>query len=230
MARARLDDVMQQYPFWLFDAGVLGGNILFPVLDPSLAFASITAPEISVEVKPIQHGNWEYKAQVVKTASVGPVTLSRGTRFYDSDMFNWINAAIRGKDPVRRNLFMIHFLGLREGTGVVQTAVGAAVGAISTVAAGGGVAGAVAGGAGGAIIGNFIGNRIPGRAWVLHDCVPIRYKAGSDFDATSGAVSVQELEVQPEYIQEVTVSTVAPGVSGAIGAITGAVEVVSAIV
>ena len=218
---------MQAYPFWLFDAGVLGGNILFPVLDPSLAFSSLTAPEINVELLAIQHGNWEYKAQVVKTASVSPIILSRGTRFYDSDMYNWINSAIRGKDPVRRNLFMVHFLGLRQGTGAVQTGAGAFVGAASSLAGGGNVA---AGAAGGAIIGNFIGDRIPGRAWVLHDCVPVRYKAGSDFDATSGAVSVQELEVQPEYVVEVTVSTIAPGVSGAIGAVTGAVEVVSAIV
>lgn len=227
MARSRLDDLLQVYPFWLFDAGVLGGNILFPVLDPSLAFAALTAPEISVEQKTIQHGNWAYKAQVIKNASVSPITLSRGTRFYDSDMYNWITAAIRGKDPVRRNLFMIHFLGVRDGSGLVQTLGGAALGAVSSLASGGnGFSGAV----GGAIIGNFIDNRIPGRAWVLHDCIPVRYKAGSDFDATSGSVSIQELEVQPEYIAEVTVSTIAPGVSGAIGAISGAVEVVSAIV
>lgn len=226
MPRSRLDDIMQNYAFWIFDAGVLGGNVLFPVLDPSLAFASLTAPEVSVETKQVQHGNWEYKAQVVKTAMPSSITLSRGTRFYDSDMWNWINAAIRGKDPVRRNLFMVHFLGLREGSGGAQVGIGAALGAANALASGGNAA---AGAAGGAIIGNFIGNRIPGRAWVLHDCVPTRYKAGSDFDATSGAVSIQELEVQPEYINEVTVSTVAPGVSGAIGAVRGAIEVVSAI-
>lgn len=229
MSRARLEDLMQQYAFWIFDAGVLGGNILFPVLDPSLAFAAVTAPEISVEAKNIQPGNWQYKHRVVKSADVGSITLSRGTRFYDSDMYNWINAAIRGKDPVRRNLFMVHFLGLRDGSGAVQTLGGAALGAAAGLTTGG-LAGAAAGGVGGAIIGHFIDNRIPGRAWVLHDCVPIRYKAGSDFDATSGSVSIQELEVQPEYVVEVTISTIAPGISGAIGAITGAVEVVSAIV
>ena len=167
MPRSRLDDIMQNYAFWIFDAGVLGGNVLFPVLDPSLAFASLTAPEVSVETKQVQHGNWEYKAQVVKTAMPSSITLSRGTRFYDSDMWNWINAAIRGKDPVRRNLFMVHFMGLRESSGGVQVGVGAALGAANALASGGN---AVAGAAGGAIIGNFIGNRIPGRAWVLHDC------------------------------------------------------------
>lgn len=47
-------------------------------------------------------------------------------------------------------------------------------------------------------------NRLPGRAWVLHDCIPINYRPASDFDASSGQVSFQELEVQPEYIEELS--------------------------
>jgi phage tail-like protein len=228
VARDRLSDVMQQYPFWLFDAGVMGGNILFPVLDPSLGFSSISSPEISVELKDIQPGNWEYKRRVVKAADTSPITLSRGARFYDSDFYNWITRAITGQDPSRRTLFLLHFLTLRGGGGVAQIAAGAALGAVGGIAAGGGVAGAAGGAAGGAIIGSFIDDRIPGRCWTLYDCVPTRYKSGNDFDATSGAVSIAELEVQPEYVQEITVSTLAPGISGAVGAIGGAVNVVGA--
>ena len=44
--------------------------------------------------------------------------------------------------------------------------------------------------------------RIPGRAWLLNNCTPVRYRAGNDFDASSGQVSLQELEVQPESIEE----------------------------
>lgn len=218
---------MQTYPFWLFDAGVLGGNILFPVLDPSLAFSSITAPEITAELKDIQPGNWEYKRRVVKTADAAAITLSRGARFYDSDFYNWITRAIVGDDPSRRTLYLMHFLGIRAG-GTAQVVAGAAIGAVSGIAGGGGVGGvgALTGAAGGAIVAGFIDDRIPGRCWTLHDCVPTRYKAGSDFDAASGAVSIVELEVQPEYVQEVTVSTLAPGISGAIGALGGAANVV----
>lgn len=226
MARDRLNDLLSVYPFWLFDAGVLGGNVLFPVLDPSLAFSAITAPEITTELKDIQRGNWEYKTRVVKTADAAPITLSRGARFYDSDFYNWITRAIRGIDPSRRTLYLMQFLGLRSGTGLAQTVVGASVGALSAVAAGGGVGGAVTGAAGGAIIGGFIDNRIPGRCWTLHDAVPTRYKAGSDFDASSSAISIMELEVQPEYVEEITVSTLAPGISGAVGAVGGAIDVV----
>jgi len=230
MARERLEDLMQNYSFWLFDAGVMGGNVLFPVLDPSLGFSAISSPEITAELRDIQPGNWEYPRKVVKTAAVSPITLSRGARFYDSDMYNWIIRAIRGEDPSRRNLYLIHFLSLRSGgTGVVQAAVGAAVGAVSAVAGGGGLAGGFAGAAGGAILSSFIDDRIPGRCWSLRDCVPIRYKAGSDFDASSSDISIVELEIQPEHIEEVTVSTVAPGISGAVGAIGGAVEVVNGV-
>jgi len=225
--RERLEDVLQVFNFWLFDAGVMGGNILFPVLDPSLAFSAITAPEITTELRDIQPGNWEYKRRVVKTADAGPITLSRGARFYDSDMYNWITRAIRGEDPSRRTLFLIHFLGLRSG-GTAQLAVGAAVGAAAGLATSG-LAGGVTGAAGGAILASFIEDRIPGRCWSLHDCVPTRYKAGSDFDASASDVSIVELEVQPEYVQEVTVSTIAPGISGAVGAVTGAVNVASGI-
>jgi hypothetical protein len=38
----------------------------------------------------------------------------------------------------------------------------------------------------------------------LWSCIPTRYKAGSDFDATSGAVSLTELEIQPQYFSEVS--------------------------
>jgi len=208
---------MQVYPFWVFDAGVLGGNILFPVFDPALAFSSATAPEIEAEQREIRVGNWQYARRYVKNANVAPITLSRGVRFSDSDMYNWIQAAIAGKDPVRRSLCMIHFLGLRAGSGIVQTLAGAAVG----VAAGG-----LAGAGGGAIIGNFIDDRIPGRVWMLHDCIPIRYKSGGDFDAASGAVSVQELEVQPEHIVEVTVGTLNPIASGVISGAIGVANTV----
>lgn len=70
-------------------------------------------------------------------------------------------------------------------------------------ATGYGAAAAAAVGAGALGVGPFqFAMRVPARAWVLRDCIPVRYRAGSDFDASSGQVSIQELEVQPEYIEE----------------------------
>lgn len=220
MARSRLEDLMQTYPFWVFDAGVLGGNVLFPVFDPALAFSAASAPEIEVEQREIRVGNWQYPRRVVKAANVASITLSRGVRFFDSDMYNWIIAAISGKDPVRRSLCMIHFLGVRTDGQVGQVVAGAATGLVS--GGPGGPISALAGAAGGAIIGAFIENRIPGRVWMLNDCIPTRYKAGTDFDASTGAVSIQELEIQPEHVVEVTVGTISPVGIGSLIAVANA--------
>jgi hypothetical protein len=47
--------------------------------------------------------------------------------------------------------------------------------------------------------------RIPGRAWILYKCIPTKYKAGSDFDASSGDISIQECELQPHDICELSI-------------------------
>ena len=122
----------------------------------------------------------------------------------------------------RRNILVIHFARID----VVKTiskdvgnlignpleaaafAAGAAflAGGLAT-AAGKGIAG-LAIGAGAAVLGMGgmgpfeMATRMPARGWMLHNCIPIRYKAGSDFDANDSEISIQELELQPEYIEE----------------------------
>jgi hypothetical protein len=46
--------------------------------------------------------------------------------------------------------------------------------------------------------------RLPAKAWLLHGCLPARYKAGSDFDAGSSAVSLQQLEIAVEMVEEIS--------------------------
>jgi hypothetical protein len=91
----------------------------------------------------------------------------------------------------------------------------AAVGALGIAATGGDGLGAGLGSVGSSVAGSAFGGvasvglgpfsfatRIPARSWLLHNCLPVRYRSGNDFDASSGAVSLMELEVQPEYIEE----------------------------
>lgn len=187
MARQRFLDKMQVYPFWVFDVSGFAGNPLFSVFDPVLGFSQVTAPEITVEAKVIQPGNWEFKRRVVETADVASISLSRGVSFFASDFYNWISKAIRGIQPVRRNLVIVHFMGFRPVRQLGgQGAIGPELGITS------------------------LGERLPGRAWFCSGCIPTRYKVGGDFDATSSDVSIQELEFQPEYIQEITVATASP--------------------
>lgn len=123
-----------------------------------------------------------------------------------------------GRSSPRRSLLIVQFTNINIAGGddadnalrVAGTAALAAItaGLAGSSVAGAAIAGAAAGGAvaGGALpigIGPFaFATRIPARAWLLHDCLPVRYKAGSDFDAGNAAISLQELEVQPEHIEE----------------------------
>lgn len=45
--------------------------------------------------------------------------------------------------------------------------------------------------------------RMPAKAWLLFGCIPTRYKAASDFDASSSAVSVQEIDFEYERFEEI---------------------------
>lgn len=45
--------------------------------------------------------------------------------------------------------------------------------------------------------------RIPAKAWILKGCIPTRYKASSDHDAMSSAISIQELDMEYERFEEV---------------------------
>jgi len=210
MAQRRFLDMMQQYPFWVLDASGFQGNPLFSVFDPVLGFSGCTTPETTVEIKDIQRGNWEFKNKVVKSADVSAITLQRGARFYDSDFYNWITGTIRGVQPVRRNLVLIHYLGFR-----LQRFVASRSGLIEPGQSGV-QAEAVLNAAG--QVGVPL-DRIPGRAWFCGGCLPVRYKPGGDFDATSSEVSIQELDVQPEYVHELTITTVSP-IAGRLASLT----------
>lgn len=49
--------------------------------------------------------------------------------------------------------------------------------------------------------------RIPARAYLLHGCIPTRYKVGSDFDASSADISIAELDLDYEMLEEINLSS-----------------------
>lgn len=188
MARSRIFDKLQLYPFWVFDASGFAGNPLFSIFDPVFAFSASSAPEITTELKEVKAGNWEYKRRAVKGADVSPITLARGARFYDSDFYIWITNAIRGIQPLRRNIIIVQFLGIKLISPVIP---GHSMEPPNIAVA-------------------SLIQRIPARVWYCVGCIPTRYKPGGDFDATSSEVSIMELEIQPEAVDEVTVATLSP--------------------
>lgn len=233
MARSTLSDVMQQHAFWLFDVAPID-PLALPIFSPLIGFSAITSPELTIQQYEVNEANWYYTRKVTHRASASSMTLSRASRWTDSDFWRWTMAALTGdtggsliggavgavpkalSGPLdkfriggvtpRRNLLLVHFLA-HSTTPADQTAAAAALGALAS-AAGGNAAGASVAAIG--TVSNLSGTgpyefapRLPGKAWLLYGCLPTRYKAGSDFDASSAAVSIQELEISVDHFDEI---------------------------
>lgn len=197
MARTRFNDFLQNYSFHLIDISPSLSIPPFVFMNPLAGFSQITTPEVSVETEEIDEGNHYFKRHLISGGSTSSITLQRGASLMDADFWRWISATIRGDKstllpPVlggqRRNLLLIQYTGydvtgLTGGADELQAVASIAKGFLPEF-------GAV--------------TRIPGRAWMLFECFPTRYKPASDFDATSSDVSIMELELAVDYIEEVS--------------------------
>lgn len=183
MPRSVLADLLQSHRFWLMDV-VPSGTIPFLVLgSPFLGFSSITAPEYTFEVEEVKQMNSMFKKKIYSGGDVGPITMTRGVRGYDDTMWQWVKRAITGADVIPRNLLLIQYtnINLFNAAGLdLPSAPDIPVAAWEAA------------------------QFLPGKAWLLWGSIPTRYKAASDFDATSGAVSIGEIEVQAEGLVEMT--------------------------
>ena len=177
MPRSRIADLLLIHRFWLMDA-VPSATFPFLVLGtPFMGFQSITAPEYTAEMVEIKEMNSMYKWYGYGGGSASPITLTRGVRGYDSSMWDWMQLAIRGNDMTNRHLVLVQFTGIA----------------------------APLGDPGDLPLDAWVARPfLPGKAWLLWDCLPTRYKAASDFDASGSEVSIAELEVQPHAITEMT--------------------------
>ena len=190
---------------------------------PAFGFSSISSPEISVELESVKDGTHLFSRYSAKSGSVGSVVFGRGSSMFDADFYRWIVHTIHGNKNFegggtlgsrgisaifgtqvispRKNLLIVQFARINlAATADVNTNLSAEISGNGKITAG---VSAVLSGLVGVGLGPFqFASRLPARAWLLHDCLPVRYKSASDFDATSGDISMQELEVQPEYIEE----------------------------
>lgn len=206
MARPRAFDHLQAHKFHLVDVSVSEGGTPIPAFNPVLGFSSITMPEMTAEVETFMEGNNEFPRKVVKGGTVGTITLQRGSLFFDNDFWNWIISSIKGDGALsrRRTLVLVQLAnidalstpGIIIGTGLA-TAVGTEIGTrpefnlASTAAVSGGLIG----------IGAAL-QLVPVKTWILQKCIATRFKPGTDFDATSGAVSIQELDIECEFFEQ----------------------------
>lgn len=209
---------MQDHPFWLFDVFTASTPSL-PVFNPLWGFSGCTAPEFSADLVSIREGNRQYPRRSYRNGSLGTITLSRGARFFDNDFYRWMVTAAQGNPSYfadvtlgvdiggaspRRNLVLVHFLThLPVPAGIEQAARQAGQ---SILDAAGPVVTTLEGAASflQPFAPAFETLMLPGRVWLLTGCLPSRYKVGSDFDAASGEVSIQELSLDPEDIEQIS--------------------------
>jgi hypothetical protein len=180
-------------------------------------------------VESFRDGTFIYPRHVLKGAAVGSITFMRAASLYDSDFYDWIYLAIHGQTQdgsirdVRRTLVILQFgrqnasklddtRDILTATSFFSGLAGAAVaGGLGPVAATIGATGLAGVGlnalssALGLALGPFsYAARIPARAWILHNCIPVGYVSNSDFDASNAEISLMQLEVQPEYVEELS--------------------------
>jgi hypothetical protein len=273
--RTAINDYISASRFALFDVAPIDSLLALPIFIPVITgFSSISSPEVTLETMEITEGNYPFTRHVVKSASVGSITLTRGVRFFDADFWRWTMAAVKGNTgsttvgdsagafrvgeiggvSYRRTLLLVHFFrnfGLGYGgneagvpdlnTNVQQPSTSASalglgsnnLAGINTVGTNTAVAGAIVGGAAVSTATGILDERavtgvaaaaqfaaleyfnatsrdtsilVPARAFLLQGCVPTRYKTGSDFDANSSDISIQELEIAVESFEEISLA------------------------
>lgn len=199
MARLHINDKLQNFRFHLLDISYNSSGVNpLAVFSPIAGFTSISSPEFTLETEEIQDGVSLFKYDLKGKVSVSPITLTKGVAMMDAGFWRWfvacatrtsfIRDAVMGVTGSRRNLLLIQFTnyGIDAIPGLFDT-----FAQISSATAG--------------FIPNFQGfAKVPGKAWILSQCLPTRYKPTSDFDASSGDISISELEVKPHLIEELT--------------------------
>jgi hypothetical protein len=183
MARSKWTDKAGVYNFALFDIPQFGIEPM--VLLPIAGFTTVTAPELQVETEDITQGNALFPIKAIKGATASTITCARGVVWWDSDFFRWVRNAIEGHRQTflglgltaRRQLILIYF---HDKIRLAN------LGGLE------GVAGIV--------------GKLPMKCFLLKDCIPTRYKIGSDFDAGNSERSIMELDLEPRFIDEIALA------------------------
>lgn len=192
MARSREIDHLQSYAFHLADITPSLAPPFFSLgIGTFASFSTCSMPEISLEVESFRQIGSMYQTHIISGASVGPISFSRGVLSFDSSFYRWVMRSIAGSDRVHRDLCLLHASSISTDHNDGQR-----------YKASDGLSPANGSTKLGADAGEYGMIRALGKGFILHNCLPTRYKAGTDLDATSSEVSIAELDIQPEYVTE----------------------------
>lgn len=212
IVRHRIFDYLQNYAFWLCDVSPASALTPF-ALNPVYGFSSITAPEVTLNMREINQCNRMFPVQVVESASLAALTLVRGATLADGDFWRWIRQVLHGQTNTLKEFLLIQFVsGGVEGVDMIALSASAQAALVGALMAGPGVGAAATVGSAFAVMQaahhstkageNSWVPRMPARAWMLRGCKPTRYKVAGDFDATSSDVSLMELDMVLEDFEE----------------------------
>lgn len=245
MARQAITDYLQAFPFWMMDVANVSAGA-FPVFNPALGFASISAPEISLDTMAIREANWYFDRKVLQRGNINSFTVRRAVSFSDSDFWRWTMAGLTGGTQFsvggpsyRRTLMLVHFFARNplgggpeiDPTSVARAAALAVKDPDNAADYRRQVQYKEAGVGGAASFGPFeFAIRVPAKAYLLKGCLPGRWRSGSDFDAMDGSVSIAELDFSCEMVEEVSLAgTYGAAIASAVGPVTTALEALTSI-
>lgn len=229
MARTPVSDLLQVHRFHLLD---VDWSLSLPpfVFLPMASFSAITMPELTIGSTEIREGTSDFTYKVLDKASTNTITLSKGVSAFNSDFWRWTVACLQGNPPKgsildflkelgkslafmgsvsvpgkRRNMALLHLSGIQpSGLPLIMKNGGPGdiikAAALMPVAAATAITQVVAGATAGLV--DFSIASIPAKVYILVDCLPTRYKPGSDFDAATSAVSIEELDLSFSSFEE----------------------------
>lgn len=202
MARSVRTDHVQNYRFRTLImeegssavGGILAATAISFLGGAFGSFSKITIPSVHAETKDFKEGTWPFTRKVISGASVDTVTMERGVTALDSSFWKWIVGAIVGDAP--RQMILIELMHRTQEPALFPGPQQDRLKAATLTRT------ATIGGADYATVNIKPAIPVVAKRWLLHECLPIRVKPASDLDAMSADVSIAELEVHANWVEQ----------------------------
>jgi phage tail-like protein len=174
MARAQNSDFLLSFRFQLETIEKKGARdpLAFPIGGGSAGFQSVTLPEVTLEATEYREGIYKYTRKYPGPPTISEVSCMRGVMKKDTAFFDWCISALSGAE-------------YRADIKILQYS-----------------RGNLPGNDGGVNPAEFKTEdfaALAARQYNCYQCVPVRVKPAGDLDATSGEVSMAEVDFAPEY-------------------------------
>jgi phage tail-like protein len=167
------------------------------------SFARVSVPSVTIETEEIKEGVWPFRRRAIVGASMDTVLLERGVTIPDSDFWQWAVGAITGE--IARKTVIIQLMARTQEPALFP---GPQQDRMRSASLSGSLR------LGQADIVQYKVNPvlpIVAKQWTLHECIPVRVKPASDLDASSAEVSLTELEIHANWMEQARSTFISTG-------------------